>query len=126
MTQSSPLPELGSVPTRIRTGLSMLHPSEQRVAQVFLDRPEWTIEASAQEVADAAGTSRATVVRTAQRLGFTGYPQLRVLLARDVGLSATETGETDHSGAVGVVRAYVRDMASAARDLARRAIRRAS
>ncbi|HLS62769.1 MAG TPA: MurR/RpiR family transcriptional regulator [Ruania sp.] len=112
------LPEMGTVPALIRAGVSALHPSEQRVAQVFIDRPEWTIEASAQDVADAAGTSRATVVRAAQRLGFTGYPQLRVLLARDLGLSATETGETDHSGAVGVVRAYVRDMASAAHDLA--------
>lgn len=112
------LPEMGTVPALIRAGVSALHPSEQRVAQVFIDRPEWTIEASAQDVADAASTSRATVVRAAQRLGFTGYPQLRVLLARDLGLAATETAESDHSGAVGVVRAYVRDMASAAHDLA--------
>ena len=112
------IPEMGSVPALIRAGVSGLHPSEQRVAQVFIDRPDWTIEASAQDVADAAGTSRATVVRAAQRLGFTGYPQLRVLLARDLGLSAAEPAVTDHSGAVGVVRAYVRDMASAAHDLA--------
>ncbi|SED76774.1 MurR/RpiR family transcriptional regulator [Ruania alba] len=111
-------PELGSVPAMIRAGISALHPSEQRVAQVFIDRPEWTIEASAQEVADAAGTSRATVVRAAQRLGFSGYPQLRVLLARDVGLAARGSEDTEPRDAVGVVRAVVRDLARAAEDLA--------
>ncbi|MGC0250204.1 MurR/RpiR family transcriptional regulator [Pseudactinotalea sp. Z1748] len=85
MNTGPQVPELGSVPGRIRAGMALLHPSELRVAEVIASRPEWAIEASAQEVADAAGTSRATVVRTAQRLGFTGYPQLRVLLARDVG-----------------------------------------
>src|SRR5690625_4521303 len=117
MTQSSPLPELGSVPTRIRTGLSMLHPSEQRVAQVFLDRPEWTIEASAQEVADAAGTSRATVVRTAQRLGFTGYPQLRVLLARDVGSARPPRRSHARNDPAGLVRDYVSEVAGSIEDL---------
>ncbi|UFU04035.1 MurR/RpiR family transcriptional regulator [Ruania suaedae] len=111
-------PEPGSVPALIRAGIEALHPSEQRVAQVFIDRPEWTIEASAQEVADAAGTSRATVVRTAQHLGFSGYPQLRVLLARDVGLSARTVEEREPRDAVGVVRAVVRDVARAAEDLA--------
>ncbi len=75
-----------AVIARIQTLLPTLQPSERRVAEVFLARPEWTIEASSQEVGDAAGVSRATVVRACQRLGFTGYPQLRVLLARDLGI----------------------------------------
>lgn len=107
-------PELGSVPALIRAGLPDLNPSERRVAEVFVDRPEWTIEASAQDIADAAGTSRATVVRTAQRLGFTGYPQLRVLLARDIGLGAerTEAARSTPSpdDAVGVFRAFLEDV----------------
>lgn len=105
-------PELGSVPALIRAGIPDLNPSERRVAEVFVDRPAWTIEASAQEIADAAGTSRATVVRTAQRLGFTGYPQLRVLLARDLGLVAGQP-EAHHTSddAVGVFNAFLRDVA---------------
>lgn len=107
-------PEVGSVPALIRAGLPDLNPSERRVAEVFVDRPEWTIEASAQEIADAAGTSRATVVRTAQRLGFTGYPQLRVLLARDIGLTSDRAeSRPDHApdDAVGVFRAFLHDVA---------------
>lgn len=107
-------PEVGSVPALIRAGLPDLNPSERRVAEVFIDRPEWTIEASAQEIADAAGTSRATVVRTAQRLGFTGYPQLRVLLARDIGLTSERPQPRQAHApddAVGVFRAFLHDVA---------------
>lgn len=115
VAEERPIPELGTVPARIRAGIPALHPSEQRVAAVFLDRPDWTIEASAQEVADAAQTSRATVVRTAQRLGFTGYPQLRVLLARDVGslVPARDAGIGDGrrgDDAAALVRDYVADV----------------
>ncbi|MGC0142778.1 MurR/RpiR family transcriptional regulator [Pseudactinotalea sp. Z1732] len=106
MNTGPQVPGLGSVPGRIRAGMAMLHPSELRVAEVIASRPEWAIEASAQEVADAAGTSRATVVRTAQRLGFTGYPQLRVLLARDVGAMSPlgrrwDEGDAGPAGKVG-------------------------
>lgn len=103
----------GEVLPRIRSELSSLHPSERRVAEVFVDRPDWTIEASAQDIADAATTSRATVVRTAQRLGFTGYPQLRVLLARDLGLAADRpehVGDAD-ADASRVFAAFLRDVA---------------
>lgn len=108
----------GEVLPRIRTELPALNPSERRVAEIFVDRPEWTIEASAQEIADAAATSRATVVRTAQRLGFTGYPQLRVLLARDLGLAAERRQPHDADGLdpVAVFRAFLRDVAITTED----------
>lgn len=108
----------GEVLPRIRTELAALNPSERRVAEIFADRPEWTIEASAQEIADAAGTSRATVVRTAQRLGFTGYPQLRVLLARDLGLAAGRPGvhDADSPDPDHVFRAFLHDVALTIQD----------
>ncbi|MFC4947663.1 MurR/RpiR family transcriptional regulator [Pseudonocardia sp. GCM10023141] len=75
----------GGVLAHIRSVLPSLLPTEQAVAGVFLDRAGDVVEMSSQQVADAAGASRATVVRTAQSLGFSGYQQLRVLLARDAG-----------------------------------------
>lgn len=94
-----------AVVARIQTLLPTLQPSERRVAEVFLARPEWTIEASSSDVGSAAGVSRATVVRACQRLGFTGYPQLRVLLARDLGIG--------HGGGPteGAFRAFYRTVA---------------
>lgn len=75
----------GGVLAHIRSLLPSLLPTERAVASVFLDHADDVVEMSSQQVADAAGASRATVVRTCQSLGFSGYQQLRVLLARDGG-----------------------------------------
>lgn len=98
-----------AVVARIQTLLPTLQPSERRVAEVFLARPEWTIEASSSDVGAAAGVSRATVVRACQRLGFTGYPQLRVLLARDLGID--RGGARGGEPPEGAFRAFYRTVA---------------
>ncbi len=82
--RASPPPP-GSVLAHIRSLRSSLLPAERSVAEVFLSRPADVIEMSSGEVAEAARTSRATVVRAAQSLGFSGYQQLRVMVARDLG-----------------------------------------
>lgn len=71
-----------------------LQPSERRVAEAIAGDVEAAIERTAQEVADLVGVGRASVVRTAQSLGYDGYPQLRVALAREVAL-AVAAPETD-------------------------------
>lgn len=85
MTPSRP----GEVAATIRSLLPSLLPTEQAVAQVLLARSAEIVELSSQQVAELAGASRATVVRTCQSLGFSGYQQLRVLLARDAAFAAT-------------------------------------
>lgn len=85
----------GGVVPHIRSLLPSLLPAEKAVAEVFLARPSDIVEMSSQQVADAAGASRASVVRTCQSLGFSGYQQLRVLLARD---AARSTPTRVHSG----------------------------
>ena len=100
----------GSLLAHIRSALTSLLPTERAVAEVLLTRPDAVIEMSAQQVATAAGASRATVVRTCQSLGFTGYPQLRVMLARDLG-PAGRHGSPDgrgDPGGPGTVAAVVR------------------
>lgn len=69
---------------RIATLEPSLQPSERRVVEVVLTDIAGAVELTAQELADQAGTGRATVVRTAQSLGYAGYPQLRVALALEV------------------------------------------
>lgn len=102
-------PEPGGVVARIQSLMPTLQPSERRVAEAFLARPRWVIEASSQEVGTAAGVSRATVVRACQRLGFSGYPQLRVLLARDLGGDRPTAGDPDSP--LGAVRGFYRTVA---------------
>ncbi len=77
-----------------------LQPSERRVAEAIAGDVEAAIERTAQEVADHVGVGRASVVRAAQSLGYDGYPQLRVALAREVALGAPAPaagGEGDDS-----------------------------
>jgi DNA-binding MurR/RpiR family transcriptional regulator len=65
----------------IRASQPRLAPSERRVAQVVLADPTGSSAKTISELADAAATSQATVVRFAQSLGFAGYPELRLALA---------------------------------------------
>jgi DNA-binding MurR/RpiR family transcriptional regulator len=57
--------------------LADLSPTEQRVARFFGEHREEAVFVSALEIAQQLGTSDATVVRTAQRLGYTGLPELK-------------------------------------------------
>lgn len=88
----------------VRARWASLHPGEQRVCDVVLQQPDWVLDATTAQVAAAADVSTATVVRTAQRLGYRGFPHLRVLLARDLGASTghSSPGSGDAEG----VRAF--------------------
>jgi DNA-binding MurR/RpiR family transcriptional regulator len=53
-------------------------PPKQRDLMLFIEQhPEFTAFATAGEIAERAGTHAATVVRLAQRLGFSGFPDLQ-------------------------------------------------
>jgi DNA-binding MurR/RpiR family transcriptional regulator len=62
---------------RLTDRFSDLSPTEQRVARFFADHREEVGFVSAIEIAHQLGTSDATVVRTAQRLGYAGLPELK-------------------------------------------------
>lgn len=82
-----------------------LQPSERRVVDAIAADLATAVECTAQELADKVGVGRASVIRTSQTLGYEGYPQLRVALARDVALN--ESQEQDESTAVGTLRSAV-------------------
>lgn len=105
----------GQVIATIRSLLPSLLPTEQAVASVLLARSTEIIELSSQQVADLAGASRATVVRTCQSLGFSGYQQLRVLLARDASFE-TPTNPAP-GGTDGIVRETFRHVADAVKGM---------
>lgn len=69
--------------SRLAAAAPTLGPAEQQVARVLSARAGELPELSTAQVADFSGTSRASVVRTCQRLGYTGFQQLRVLAVRD-------------------------------------------
>jgi DNA-binding MurR/RpiR family transcriptional regulator len=64
----------------VQAMLRTLPPAEQRMARFFVDRKKVVLLGSAAEIAQQAGTSDATVVRTARSLGFGGLSDLREAL----------------------------------------------
>ena len=84
-----------------------MQPSERRVAEAIAADIESAIDWSAQEVAEAVGVGRATVIRTAQTLGYDGYPQLRVALARELARGSAPPAVTSDGSMLGALRAEV-------------------
>lgn len=73
------------VTVHLRGVLDTLQPSLARVGRIILDDPLAASELSISDLAHRAETSEATVLRLARRLGLSGYPQLRLSLAKDEG-----------------------------------------
>ncbi|MDN4476482.1 MurR/RpiR family transcriptional regulator [Demequina sp. SYSU T00192] len=78
---------------------------ERRVAEAIATDVQRAVDMTAQELAEAVGVGRASVIRTAQTLGYDGYPQLRVALAREKAFGAAAPAAAE--GSLGVVRAAV-------------------
>ncbi|NGO13154.1 MurR/RpiR family transcriptional regulator [Streptomyces sp. HC44] len=69
---------------RVSARLDDLKPAERRVAEFVLKRPREVLFATATDLGAATGTSDATVIRTARSLGYSGLPELKRHLARDL------------------------------------------
>lgn len=74
----------------IGSALPSLSAAERRVAERVLENPRVAVSFNISALAEEASTSEATVVRFAKRVGFAGYPDLRVALAAEVGRLAAE------------------------------------
>ena len=74
----------------IRSRLGELSPVESRVARTILEQGNGLLYMSASEVSALAGAALSTVVRTCQTLGFKGYQDLKLSLAREGRPAATE------------------------------------
>jgi len=68
----------------IKQFLPNLAPSERKVADFLLANPTEAVSMGVQDVAKATGSSAAACIRFASRLGFAGYTELRLALAKEV------------------------------------------
>ena len=84
---SSPHVEAVKVPgcfIRIDGIYTSLRTAEKRVADYIHEHPEELILLTVTELADATQTSQSTVVRLCQKLGYKGYQEFKIMLARDL------------------------------------------
>ncbi len=71
---------------------SGLSPTLQAAARYVVDHPNEVVIASMRSLADKAGIQPATLVRLAQQLGYSGWPELKLAFAEDLGLRAPGAG----------------------------------
>ena len=59
--------------------------AEKKVADFVLSNPKKVVDSNVSELAKQSGVSDATVVRMCHHIGYSGYYQFRITLARDLG-----------------------------------------
>ena len=69
----------------IKDNYGKIFSAEKKVADFVLEHPQEAVDANVSELAKASGVSDATVVRMCHHLGYKGYYQFRLMLAKDVG-----------------------------------------
>lgn len=69
----------------IRGLVPVLAPAERRVAEAVINDPQLVVSTTITELAVQGNTSETTVVRFCRRAGFSGYPELRLAIATELG-----------------------------------------
>jgi RpiR family carbohydrate utilization transcriptional regulator len=75
---------------RLQGAYGSLRAAEQRVADFVLAHPDELIYLTVTELAERTNTSESTVVRLCQKVGYKGYQEFKIVLARDLVEPATE------------------------------------
>lgn len=78
-------PRHGGVVHHIRGLAPELAPAERRVADAIVADPDLVVSTTITALAQQGRTSETTVVRFCRRAGFSGYPELRLAIAAELG-----------------------------------------
>jgi RpiR family carbohydrate utilization transcriptional regulator len=95
-------PQTGTL-IRLRGLYPSLKTALRKVADVILKQPEMAIYASVNEVAAAAAVSEATVMRFCRILGFKGFQDFKIALAREMVIPSPrlrEEAEAENEAAI--------------------------
>lgn len=72
----------------LRAGLAGMSASQQRIAKVFLEDPDWAVKANVEDLAARAEVSAPTIVRFARSVGCRGLKDFKLKLAGALALGA--------------------------------------
>lgn len=103
--QSQPAESMSYCIPLIRGRYPSLARSEQKVAKYILAHPAEVIKMSSIQLGAEVGVSESTVIKCCQRLGFEGFPHLKMALVRDLATTpANAFGEVEPGDSVAVIR----------------------
>ena len=83
----------GGAIIRINSAYNALLPTEQQIADYILQNKEVISSGNIQELAENIGTSKASVTRFCQRLGYKGFKDFKVAFIRDLGIDLPDVHE---------------------------------
>lgn len=83
-------PRTKTVLASIRAMIGSLPPGDRKVASTVLDDPEAVIHMTVAELAAKAGTAESTAVRCCHKLGYRGFQDLKIHLARELSAHSPE------------------------------------
>lgn len=87
-----------------------LRESERKIGEYLQHHAQELVHLSITELADVTGTSEATVIRFARRLGYAGFSAFKIALALELHESATPMpGEIDVGDDIGTIKQKVLD-----------------
>lgn len=69
----------------IRNNLDGVFSAERRVAEFILKNPEQVVTLNVADIAEQSGVSDATVIRLCKHLGYTGFYQMKLQMAHELG-----------------------------------------
>lgn len=108
---------------RIATHADRLTDADRRILEVLLSHPTEASYLPAAEVTASAGVHAASATKLAQKLGYSGYPELRRSLQHDLLEGSTPADRVqrrlEHAGTGSLLDALVTDETAALRDLPR-------
>ena len=100
----------------IKGNYNHIFSAERKVADYILENPQEAVNANVSELAKSSGVSDATVVRMCHHLGYKGYYQFRLMLAKDVGRYEDEKEEerlhSEPNAMTKILQKYAEDLVS--------------
>ncbi|MGV8924971.1 MAG: MurR/RpiR family transcriptional regulator [Ewingella sp.] len=82
---------------RIRQIYPTLAQNDRRLADFLLEQPEQARHLSSQKLAELAGVSQSGVVKFAQKLGYKGFPALKLAMSEALALPQNKSAITVHN-----------------------------
>lgn len=76
--------EIMSCVIRIQESLPILTETDKMIGDYILEHRVEVLNASTQKLANLTKTSPSAIIRFSKKIGFTGFPQLKIELAKDV------------------------------------------
>ena len=80
------------IQSKIEASAAIFTPTMRRIAKAIRDNPAIVLEKTISQIAEDCGTSVASIVRFCHAVGLSGYTELRMSLATELGKEAAQFG----------------------------------